>query len=122
MSGIELILTDSRGIFIPRDFANFDHSIRSWNIDEDDVDFVTLRQGPDAEYYWDAWDSVLSRAVFVDARGNRWYLYQDGDLFAYCQDLMTDEEYENFYGEPRPECDLDNDEQSAWYDTSAELR
>lgn len=122
MSGIQLILSDNAGVYVPQCFANFDHSIRSWNIDEDDVDLVTLRHGPDAEYYWDAWDSVLSRAVFTDARGNRWYLWQDGDLFAYCEALMTDEEYEGFYGEARPERDLDNNEQSAWYDTSAELR
>ena len=122
MSGIEILLSDHRGVYIPRDFAEFDHSISSWGIPEDDADLVTLRQGPEAEWYWDAWDSVLSRAVFVDGRGNRWRLWQDGDLFAYCEALMTDDEYEGFYGEPRRELDLDNNEQAAWYDTSAELR
>lgn len=121
MSGIEILLSDSRGVFIPQAFADqFD--AQSWGFAEDDADLVTLRNGPDAEWYWDAWDAIVQRALYTDANGNRWFLSQDGDLFAYCEALMTDEEYEGFYGEPRPERDLDNDEQSAWYDTSAELR
>lgn len=121
MSGIELLFSDNLGVYVPRYFARgFDPA--AWNIAEDDSDWLTLMDGPDGEWYWDAWDSIISRAVHVDPKGNRWYLWQDGDLFAYCEALMTDEEYEGFYGEPRPERDLDNTEQEAWYDTSAELR
>lgn len=121
MSGIELLLSDNSGVYIPNLFANGFHG-PTWGIAEDDADWQTLVSGPDVEWYWDAWAAILNKAVHIDPKGNRWHLWQDGDLFAYCEALMTDEEYEGFYGEPRPERDLDNDEQSAWYDTSAELR
>lgn len=121
MSGVKILLDGARGVFIPRDF-NDCFSMKSWNLADDDEDLVVLREGPDHEWYWDAWVSVMSKAVYFDGQGNKWYLWQDGDLFAYCEALMTDEEYEGFYGEPRAERDLDNNEQSDWYDTSAELR
>lgn len=121
MSGVQLLMGDSAGVFLPRQFAHaFDAAF--WGIAQNDSDWMTVMNGPDEEWYWDAWQSVLDRAFHIDPNGNKWYLWQDGDLFAYCEDKMTDEEYEGFYGEPRPERDLDNDEQSAWYDTSAELR
>ncbi len=101
MSGLNLLLNDSHGIYIPQIFAEFDHSIRSWNIDSDDVDLTILRNGPDAEHYWEAWESILGRASFADSKGNVWHIYQDGDLWLYCEALMTDEEYENFFGRDR---------------------
>lgn len=100
MSGMQLLLSDNRGVNIPRDFAEFNHNtgpIRLFNIDEDDADLVILRSGPDHEHYWDAWDSVLGRAKYTDSKGNDWYLSQDGDLWMYCEALMTDEEYEAFF-------------------------
>lgn len=101
MSGMHLLLSDRLGVYIPREFAGFDHSIRSFNIDDNDEDLVILRSGPDHEHYWDAWDSVLGRAKFTDSKGNDWYLCQDGDLWLYCEELMTDEEYEAFFQRER---------------------
>lgn len=121
MSGIELLFSDNLGVYVPQYFAN-GFAPEAWGIAADDKDWALLQAGPDNEWYWEAWDWVMTRAVHVDPKGNKWHLWQDGDLFAYCEDLMTDEEYEGFYGEPRPEADLDNNEQEAWYDTSAELR
>ena len=97
MSGVEILLSDSRGIYIPRDFANFDHSIGSWGIKEDDEDLKILREGPEAEWYWEAWTEILDKASFTDSKGNTWRLYQDGDLFAYCEELMTAEEKRNLF-------------------------
>lgn len=101
MSGMHLLLDGNRGVFIPRDFAGFDHSMRSFNIDEDDADLQILRAGPDHEHYWDAWDSVLGRAKFTDSKGNEWHLTQDGDLWMYCEALMTDDEYEALFQSER---------------------
>lgn len=117
MSGIKILLNDSRGVFIPRDF-NDCFCMKSWGLKDDDSDLVTLREGPDNEWYWEAWDSVLNKAKYVDGNGYVWFLHQEGDLFAYCKELMTDEEYEDFFGDSR---DIDNNEQARWYDTSAEL-
>ena len=33
--------------------------------------------------------------------GNAWHLYQDGDLWAYCPELMSNEEYKDFFGEEK---------------------
>lgn len=121
MSGLKILVGDSHGVYVPQVFAEQFDPVK-WGMPEDDADWLRCMAGPDAEWYWESWDYLMSRAVRKDADGNVWRLWQDGDLFAYCEALMTDEEYEGFYGEPRPERDLDNAEQEAWYDTSAELR
>lgn len=96
MSGIEILLSDSRGVYIPQNFVeNFDVTL--WGFEADDDDIAILREGPDAEWYWDAWDSVMGRAVYKRGE-NRWYLTQEGDLFAYCEELMSDSEYRDFFG------------------------
>lgn len=119
MSGLKLLVSDRNGVYVPQMFAN-DHDLDLWNgIDSDDRE--TLLAGPDHELYWEAWDSVLSSATFTHM-GKTWRLYQDGDLWAYCEELMTDEEYEDFFGERRFDFDSDSRcETDNWYDTSAEL-
>jgi hypothetical protein len=63
-------------------------------------DLMTVLQGPDHEWYYDAWDSILTRASFT-RDGNTWALWQDGDLFLVCDDLLSDDEYREFFGESR---------------------
>ena len=119
MSGIDLLLNDSRGVYIPRDFAQY---FIGWKgIEAEDVEI--LLAGPDeSDWYWETWDSVLYRAVYTDSNGNTWHLHQNGDLWAVCEKLMTDEEYYNFFGEARSDLDTDSRfETDNWYDTSAEL-
>lgn len=80
----ELLLSDARGIYIPRDFTtNFDLNV--WHIDNK---FKEL--DPDNEFYWDDWQEILDNA-FAFERGVKWYLYQDGDLFAIPEDFDLDE-------------------------------
>ena len=121
MSGMELLLSDNRGVYIPRDFAM--HIQDMDNVTEKDKEILSA--GPDHDWYWETWDDVLSKATST-INGKIWRLHQDGDLWAYCEELMTDEEYENFFGEARERTnDLDADsrlETDNWYDTSAELR
>ena len=98
MNSVEILVGDSHGVYVPQVFAEkFDLSL--WNgIDPEDA--KTIAEGPEAEWYWEAWDNILSSASYKHD-GNEWFLYQNGDLFAYSPNLMTDEEYENFFGEPR---------------------
>jgi len=92
MNGVQLLLSDSRGIYIPRDFVEcFD--LNQWNIDSK---YIERLSSPDNEYYWDNWELVLNNAYFIDNNGNKWQLWQDGDLWAICYELMTDEEKTNF--------------------------
>ena len=76
---IELLLSDSRGIYIPRDFLDFD--LDKWHIKLSDED-LTILQDPYNDYYWDVWENILQNAYFVDEKGDRWALWQDGDLWA----------------------------------------
>ena len=93
---IALLLDEARGIYIPHAFVeNFD--MTAWGIDEDSDAVAVLREGPENEYYWDAWYEILQ-----DARHDSGHtLHHDGNLFAVCDDRMTDEEYREFYGESR---------------------
>lgn len=93
MSGIEILIGDHQGVYIPQQFAEW----TAWdNIDE--YERETLLDGPDNDDYWECWTSVLDRATHTDKHGNIWRLYQDGDLFAYCEELMTEEDKQNLWG------------------------
>lgn len=92
--GCQLLLSDVRGIYIPRDFAEgFD--LNAWHIDFD----VSALSDPEGEFYWDTWKRVVSSAFLFDAEGNRFTLWQDGDLWAICPELMTELEKFYFFGE-----------------------
>ena len=96
MSGIEILLNDHRGIYIPRDFVNY---FDEWNISKENIECLKKGPNPDNDHYWDTWSDVLNEAYFIDKNGNRWQLYQDGDLFTYCESLMTDDEKKDLFGE-----------------------
>ena len=97
MNGVALLLGDSHGQYVPRVFVNgFDMNL--WGVEPEDVEL--LQKGPEAEYYWDTWEHVLSSAEYSDGMYT-YKLYQDGDLFAVCDDLLSDEEYKEFYGVER---------------------
>ena len=92
MTGVSLLLSDTRGIYIPRDFVEcFD--LDQWHINSKYVHWLS---SPADELYFDCWDIVLCNAYLIDENGNKWQLLQDGDLWAVCYDLMTDDEKINF--------------------------
>lgn len=98
MSGIEILIDYHHGIYLPSYFAR--HYSSNWS-GADVADLEILERGPEDESYWDAWDAVIRDSFHVDKDGKHWTLYQDGDLFAYCEEKMTEEEYKNFFGEER---------------------
>lgn len=87
----ELFLSDSRGVYIPRDFA--ESIVRSCLSGVDMADLDYLARGPhdieatddepahDAEAYWDVWATVCDNAIVTDTDGTVYTLYQDGDLW-----------------------------------------
>jgi hypothetical protein len=102
MTYTECFLDSARGVFIPQNFAE-SIDLKDWTgIKAEDLD--VLRAGPDAESYWDAWQSVLDYAETLDGR----VLHQDGDLWlvardravqdlnAYFEDVL---EYETRHGD-----------------------
>lgn len=97
----ELILSDARGVYIPRDAVEslpaIDGQLTSWERD-------TLKD-PENEHYWEAWENVLNRDY--EHEGKAFNLFQDGDLFAY----WTKERQDGFdkWEEENPELDLDTE-------------
>lgn len=96
-NSIEIIADSSRGVFIPQHAA--ESLAPGWTIS--DTDRETLAAGPDTDGYWDTWNTIEQTAEYTDTAGNVWRLHLDGDLFAYCDSLMSDSEYMDFFGEER---------------------
>ena len=108
---IELLLSDARGVYIPRDFVNdfdltndgkvgwFSKSKKVYK--KSALSFLDKKclANPDSDFYWDKWYWVLDNLYYIDEDGNKFELHQDGDLFAICYEKLTDEERLNFFGE-----------------------
>lgn len=92
---IEILCDSAHGQYIPNIMIN--RLVGSgWIIDCDNMEDL---QNVDCEWYWETWDQVLSNAEFVDQNDNKWFLHHDGDLFAYCPDLMSEQEKNDFFGD-----------------------
>ena len=77
LDNAHLLIPDDVGIYIPQLFArHFGQHITS------DADRAILEAGPEHSEYWETWDDVLSSTYVIDAKGLRYYLHQDGDLWA----------------------------------------
>lgn len=76
----ELYALDRHGIYIPQYFAE---SVRRECVTGVSAeDWTILEEGPDHEWYWDTWDSVLSNARITSPEtGVTYSLWQDGDLW-----------------------------------------
>lgn len=93
MENINLLLSDARGVYIPRDFVQgFDLS--KWKgIRSDDA---KICENPENQWYWDAWTSILDNATYTHEDGRIFRLHQNGDLWAICYEQMSEEEKTNF--------------------------
>lgn len=80
---MEILLDANRGIYIPQAFGQT-YDPEDWGMSPKDWD--PLLAGPGHDLYWEAWDNVLANASYTDSKGHRWFLFQDGDLFAYRED------------------------------------
>lgn len=80
---MELFLSDSRGIYIPKDFAE---SISKESIAHNSQELLQyleeLKKGADIEDYWDIWNDLLNNLTVINPEtGEQYHLHQDGDLF-----------------------------------------
>lgn len=89
---VALLLDSARGTYIPKNFVeNFNMNL--WQgITADDIEIL---KDKDHEYYDETWNDVLDSAKFEQG-GHVWRLSQDGDLWAICYELMSNEERQNF--------------------------
>jgi len=94
---IQLLVSDSWGMLIPQSFVrNYEFT----GADEKDIETCDRGPDPENEWYWEAWENIC-RDAFVTIKDNKYRLYQDGDLFGICEEILTDDEYEAFFGEKR---------------------
>ena len=104
-------LDDSRGQYIPRDFARGTKRDCIEGVEQADLDYLargpggcldedsTLAEGETVrgEFYWDVWNTVCDDAIVIDPEsGNRFRLHQDGSLFLVPEDWEWNEELETF--------------------------
>jgi len=79
-----ILLSDARGIYIPRDFLDFENICNEdgspiadkWKLER------AILKDPDDPDYWEAWDTILQYCYLHDGKGNIYFLHQQGDLFA----------------------------------------
>lgn len=108
---VHIYLSDSRGQYIPRDFARDTKRNCLSNVTQADLDYLALGPGGclddckelqdgetvRGEFYWDVWQDVCDNAVLTDPEtGNKFRLHQDGDLFLVPTDWEWDDNSESF--------------------------
>lgn len=72
-----LWLNDSRGVYIPRDFAaSFRDRAKSVS-GVSEAEWQILESGPDEIAYWDVWADVCDNAAITDELGRHFHIYQD---------------------------------------------
>jgi hypothetical protein len=91
-----LWLSDSRGIYIPRDFAQSFTDRAKYVAGVSDEDWLVLEAGPDHNLYWDTWIDVCDHAVVTDERGVKFTLHQDGDLWLIPEGMEWSDEEDGF--------------------------
>ena len=107
---VELLLTDARGVYIPRDFGKMfedDDKIVNRNGEADKTLTELVNNlvdqepyGDDSEGYWEDWTRVLDNVHLKGENEDLWSLHQDGDLRAINQndlDKLDDDESEKFW-------------------------
>jgi len=84
--GSKLLISDSMGIYIPQLFVrHFLDKIPKGQLNHEEQ---AILSNPDHEHYWEVWAGVLQNVTLVDnfdlpeSKQHRYYLYQDGDLWA----------------------------------------
>jgi hypothetical protein len=84
----ELFLSDARGQYIPRDFAQSIDRSRITGVSMEDLD--TLALGPPesleaqegaSEHYWDIWQDICDSAVITALDGTVYRIEQNGDCW-----------------------------------------
>ena len=92
-----LWLSDSRGIYIPRDFAK-SFTDRSKSVTKvSDENWAILDAGPDHEFYWEAWQEVCDHAVITDDKGVEYFVNQDGDCWLIPKGMDWDDENDGWH-------------------------
>ena len=97
-NSIELLYNSNRGVYIPKLFAQEIDRQYLIGIDHTLLDELADSDPYETEFYWELWDQVLNECS-IKFDDQYWKLWQDGDLFAYNESKMTEQEKQEFFGE-----------------------
>jgi hypothetical protein len=88
-----LLLDGNRGIYLPKTFAEeiINGVYKVKNMNAEIRSYLAELGNPDNEFYWEAWDGLLSECILIDHKGNEYFLYQNDDLWAVPQDMDENE-------------------------------
>ena len=87
----ELVANSSMGRYIPMFVCS--HKLREEGWDWSGVnpqDLATIKEGPDGEFYWEAWDDIMND-LKITINGEPYQLVQNEDLWAVPMDIEPDE-------------------------------
>lgn len=82
MNTIEILCDSHHGIHIPSIMIPRLIDAGWENIPDNVMDYLD----PNDDWYWENWGTIEQNAEYTDDQGYTWYLYLDGDLFAYRED------------------------------------
>jgi hypothetical protein len=100
-----LWLSDARGQYIPRDFAESFADRAKHVTGVDDEQWAILEHGPEGaldsedgpnERYWEVWAEVCDNAVITDDDGTKFHVHQDGDCWLIPDGMEWSDESEFF--------------------------
>lgn len=99
-NGIQIFSNSAFGIYIPSHFAQSVNrecivELARW---KKGLNFIANEDNIELDNYYDVWSDMLNHIELKDNNGNLWTLYQDGDLFMVCYEMMTMEEKRNLFG------------------------
>ena len=93
-----LLLSDANGIYIPQRWCDglSEEDAEDLSISWEDVQIC--QSGPDSEFYWKAWQSILDSAEITEPatlkeEASLWRLIQNGDLWQVRADVEIPEEW-----------------------------
>ena len=96
-SGLTMVMDDRLGFNIPAKFREcFErpNAVSDWAWEE-------ISSGYN-DGYWEAWDSILNNAYYSidlgDGVPRKFVMHHDGDVWLVCDELLSDTDYENFFG------------------------
>jgi hypothetical protein len=85
---MEFLINDAHGIYVPQIFAT--EYLEKWNHSLNDEDIAILKNGPDEEFYWEVWETLMNDAEIV-VNDEIFRLWQDGDLWALGESDIVDD-------------------------------
>ena len=93
---VTLLLSDSRGVYIPRDFTQ-EFKLEMFGFTNERIEYYKkeLSNPWKNEHYWEVWEELINNAVLTQDE-KEFYLYQEGNLWLLCYDEMSEDEKENF--------------------------